>query len=418
MRSGRYHGGTAPALAPRDGPDPARHAAGQLTDDPMTPRHDDERYWSGIRAQYALHDDFINLENGFFGMPAIPVAQAAAHHMEHANLRASHFMRNRYPAELEATVAALAALSGCAPEEVAVTRNATEGMNILLQGYPFFPEDELVYSNHEYDSVIETVEMLHARRRVKAVKIDLPLRLDSDDDILARYACAITPNTRAIVVTHLLHRTGRIMPVARIADLAKRRGIDVIVDAAHSYAQLDFRIPDLGADFLAANLHKWLGAPIGSGLLYVKRERVAEVSPLFGCTMFGEDDIRKLTRIGTIPPANVMAIRDAIDFHNAIGSAAKEARMRHLQRSWSERVRRFSHVEMLVPEQAEAACALASFRVRGRDGAGVVRELLERHRIFTAAPKVGTDTMVRVVPFLYTSPAELDRLVEAIEALG
>lgn len=385
----------------------------------MTHTSDEEQFWSGIRAKYAL-SDFINLENGYFGIPAIPVAEAFARYQAKANREASLFMRNQFPQELVATVKALAGFTGTNEKELAITRNATEGMNILLQGYPFAPGDELIYSNHEYESILETIAVLHARGRFHAVKLELPLRLDADDEIIARYEQAITPKTRVIVLTHLLHRTGRIMPVARIARMARERGIDVIVDGAHSFAQLDFRLPDLGVDFFATNLHKWLGAPLGSGLIYVRRERIAEMSPLFGCTMFGRDDICKLVRIGTIPPANVMAIRDAIVFHNAIGGARKEARMRYLQRYWTSRIRddrQFDHIEMLIPESPEAACGIASFRVRGIQGTDVVKALFEQHRIFTAAPVIGNETMVRVVPFLYTSTDELDRLLDALAAL-
>jgi selenocysteine lyase/cysteine desulfurase len=387
----------------------------------MTPTSGDEQFWSGIRAQYALHDDFVNLENGFFGMPAIPVADACARYQTIVNREAAYFMRTKFPQELEETVTALAGFTGTDRRELAVTRNTTEAMNILLQGYPFAPGDELVYSNHEYNSVLEIIDLLHSRGRFRAVKLTLPLRLDSDDDIVARYERAITPKTRAILLTHVQHRTGRIMPVARIARIARERGIDVMVDAAHSFAQLDFRIPDLGADFFAANLHKWLGAPLGSGLVYIKRERIPDMSPLFGCTMFGRDDIRKLTRIGTVPPANIMAIRDAIDFHNAIGSARKEARMRLLQRHWTERVRqdgRFSRIELLVPDAPEAACGIASLRVRGMDEETVARRLFEKHRVYTAVAKLDDEAMVRVVPFTYTSMEDLDHLLEGLQELG
>jgi selenocysteine lyase/cysteine desulfurase len=387
----------------------------------MTFASGDAQFWSGIRMQYALPDDFINLENGFFGMPAIPVAEACARYQATVNREAAYFMRTKFPEELEETVTALAAFAGTDCRELAVTRNTTEAMNILLQGYPFAPGDELICSNHEYTSVLETIDVLQSRQRFRAVRLALPLRLDSDDDIVTRYERAITPKTRAILLTHVLHRTGRIMPVARIARIARERGIDVIVDAAHSFAHLDFRIPDLGADFFAANLHKWLGAPLGSGLVYVKRERVPDMAPLFGCTMFGKDDIRKLTRIGTVPPANIMAIRDAIAFHNAIGSARKEARMRFLQRHWTERVRqdgRFSHIELLVPDAPATACGIASLRVNGMAEETVAKRLFEKHRVYTAVAKVDDDAMVRVVPFTYTSIEDLDRLLEGLQDLG
>jgi selenocysteine lyase/cysteine desulfurase len=377
----------------------------------------DEAYWSGIRDQYVLNDEVINLENGFFGVPSKPVQQALEEYNRLVNREGSFFMRTRYPQRLAAVVKALADFTGASEEELLIVRNPTEGMNILIQGYPFRPDDEVVIGNQDYDSVDETLQMMQQRGRLKLVRIALPFHPKNDEEIVALYENAITPKTRVLLVTHILHRTGQILPVAKIADMAQRRGIDVFVDAAHSFAHLDYRLPQLGCSFIAAHLHKWLGAPMGVGLLYIRKERVRDIAPLFGDTTHADSDIRKLGHFGTTPPAPELAIEDAIAFHNMIGGSNKEARLRYLKDYWTSRVKRLPGIELMVPDDPQRSCAIAAFRVNGKDAQDVAEYLFQAHRIFTVAPIVNGERVVRVTPHLYNTPADLDKLVAALEAL-
>jgi selenocysteine lyase/cysteine desulfurase len=229
------------------------------------------------------------------------------------------------------------------------------------------------------------------------------------------YENAITPRTRVLLVTHLLHRTGQILPVAKIAAMAKSHGVDVFVDAAHSFAQIDFHLPDLGSDFAVANLHKWLGAPLGTGILYIRKNRIVEITPLFGDVDHAKADIRKLGHVGTSPPAPVMAIEDAIAFHNRIGGRNKEARLRYLKDYWVERVKEFRHIEMMIPDAPERSCAIAAFRVDGWQAQQVADYLFKEHKIFTVATVAAGLDVVRVTPLLYTTTSDLDRLVSALQ---
>jgi selenocysteine lyase/cysteine desulfurase len=376
---------------------------------------DDEGYWSTIRAQYRLTADFINLENGFFGIPAAPVLDACEAHTRLVNAEGAFFMRTKYPQRLQRVVESLAAFSGVPPREIVVVRNPTEGMNILIQGYPFREGDEVLIGNQDYASVDEAVQMMEQRGRFKLVRVAQPFQVDSDEQVVSLYERAMTERTRVIVLTHVLHRTGQILPVAKIAAMARARGVDVILDAAHSFAHLDFRIPDLGCDFVVGHLHKWMGAPLGVGFVHVRKERIAEISPLFGDVGYGADDIRKLAHFGTTPPGPVLAIEDAIAFHQLIGSANKEARLRYLKDYWVNRVRSFRRIEMLIPEASERSCAIAAFRVADMDGQAVVNYLLEQHGIFTCAPFIGEERFIRVTPALHNGPEQLDRLVTALE---
>jgi selenocysteine lyase/cysteine desulfurase len=250
------------------------------------------------------------------------------------------------------------------------------------------------------------------------MRLDLPLDPVSDEQIVSLYEDALGPNTRVLLVTHLIHRSGQIMPVAKIAAMARRRGIDVMVDAAHSFAQLDFSLPGLGADFVAANLHKWLGAPLGVGLLYIRRRRIADIAPLFGDVSHRAEDIGKLGNIGTVPPAPILAIEDALAFHHTIGSANKEARLRYLNQYWVDQVRRLPRVRMFTPADPMRSCAIAAFGIDGIPAAQVAKRLMSEHRIFTVARAIGDLDAVRVTPHLFTATADLDKLVAAIGELA
>jgi selenocysteine lyase/cysteine desulfurase len=383
---------------------------------PIAP--DDEHYWSTIRRQYTPSPDFINLENGYFGPPAIPVQEALRRYQEQVDRENSYFLRVRFPERLERVMEALSAFTGAGRDELLITRNAMESLNILVQGYPFREGDAVLLARHDYDSVIDTLRMLEERRGLELATVDVPLDPEGDDEIVALYESAITPRTRLLLVTHVVHRTGQIMPVAKIAAMARRRGIDVIVDAAHSLAHLDYTVPQLGAPFVAFNLHKWVGAPLGTGLLYIARERIADIAPLFGDVGHAPGDIVKLGHFSAVPPAPILAIEDALRFHASIGTRNKEARLRYLASWWMDRVRDVPGVRLYTPRDPRRHGALASFGIDGMPARAVAGRLLDDHRIFTVVRGIGDGECVRVTPHLYTSTADLDALVAAIRALA
>ncbi|WP_420476826.1 aminotransferase class V-fold PLP-dependent enzyme [Noviherbaspirillum sp. ST9] len=377
----------------------------------------DERYWLDIRSQYEPSPDFINLENGYFGMASRPVMDALEAYNLLVNREAAFFMRTKYPQRLADVVQSLAAFFGVSADEVLVVRNPTEGMNILIQGYPFGPDDEVVVADQDYDSVKETLTMMEQRGRFRLAPVQLPFHPVDDEEILAAYRKAITPKTRVLIVTHLLHRTGQILPVAKIARMAQDLGIDVFVDAAHSFAHIDYRLPELQSSFVVVHLHKWLGAPLGVGMLYIRSNRVRDIAPLYGDTSHAAEDIRKLARFGTTPPGPILAIEDAIAFHNRIGGRNKEARLRYLKECWVNEAKTLQRIELMIPDAPERSCGIAAFRVKDRDAQAVVDYLLAEHRIFTVAPMVGTTRVVRVTPHLYNTPEEMAKLVHALRQL-
>jgi selenocysteine lyase/cysteine desulfurase len=377
----------------------------------------DETYWSGIRDQFSPSADFINLENGLFGLQPKSVLEAFQRYTVEVNQQAAFFLRRQYPERHAAVLRRLTAFTGSDDGELLITRNVTEAMNILIQGYPLSAGDEVVLHDQDYPSMVAAFEMMRRRRDIQISSFRFPLLPHDDEEILALYDRAITSRTRLILLTHMIHTTGQIVPVAKIARMARARKVDVLVDAAHSFAQLDYRFADLGADFIATNLHKWLGAPLGLGLLYIRRDRVGDIAPLFGDTTYAETDIRKLGHFGVTPPASVLAIEDAIAFHEAVGARNKEIRLRYLKDYWVSRVRDLGAIEMLTPAGSDRSCAIAAFRVAGRSGKEVVDYLFDQHRILTVERDIDGATGVRVTPHLYTSIEQLDRLVAALERL-
>jgi selenocysteine lyase/cysteine desulfurase len=375
---------------------------------------DDESYWSTIRAHYSPAPGFINLENGYFGMPADPVRAAFRRYQDEVDHENAFFLRTRWPERLAHAKSLLAGFTGVAADELLITRSAVESMNILLQGYPFQAGDAILMARHDYDSSHDIVRMLAERKGLRIEQVDVPYDLEDEDAVVALYADAITPRTRVLLLTHLVHRTGRIMPVARLAALAREKGIDAIVDGAHSLAQIDFTIPQIGAPFAAYNLHKWVGAPLGTGLLYVARDRIADIAPLYGDVSFARDDIDKLGHVGVVPPAPIMAIEDALAFHTSMGTPNKEARLRWLARRWMDQVADVPGVRLYSPRDPRLHCALGAFAIDGVLAAEVVRRLMEDHRIFTVVRKFGDAEIVRVTPHLYTRPDDLDALARAI----
>jgi|SRR5580658_434064 selenocysteine lyase/cysteine desulfurase len=378
----------------------------------------DEIAWAEIRAQFTVAPDFINLENGYFGIQPDPVLAAFGRWTALANAATARFLRFEFPPLFDAVMADLAAFTGVGTDELLITRNATEAMNILAQGYPFRPGDEVVLGDHDYDHVVPIFELLAARKGIVVERVRLPLHPEDDAEIVDLYERAIGPRTRVVLATHMIHLTGQILPVAKLAAMTRRRGVDLMVDATHSFAHVAYRLPDLGADFVVANLHKWLGAPLGTGLLHVRRERLDEIQPLFADTMFPHGDIRHIGHFGTTPPAAVLAVSDAIRFHNRIGGANKAARLRHLKDLWMGGVADLPGVQLLTPRDPARSCGIGAFRIEGWGAEELADRLYAEYRILTVGRPIDGGPGVRVSPHLHTTTEDLDRLVRAIGQLA
>jgi len=276
-----------------------------------------------------------------------------------------------------------------------------------------------VMAEQDYGSMLDMFKLQARRRGMLPRLVSVPMHPRSDDEIVDVYERALTPRTRLLMVCHMINITGQILPVRRIVEMAHRRGVQVMVDGAHTFGQLDFTIGDLGGcDYFGSSLHKWLGAPLGAGILYVRRDRIAPLWQLFGDATFPDDDIRKLNHTGTHPAATDLAIRDALDFHEAIGAARKSARLRYLQRYWTEKVRGAKRMVLNTPEAPERSCAIANVGVEGVAPAELAKILFDKYRIFTVAIDGAGVRGVRVTPQVFTTTAELDQFVTALREIA
>jgi isopenicillin-N epimerase len=415
------------ALAGLSLPAPLASAADQLpalpTPPPVARASTDELYWAAVAAQYRLQPDLINLENGFYGIMARPVLEQYQRHVAWLNEHNSTYLRQQFGADAQAARVRIAASLGVLPEEIALTRGATESLQILIAQYRGLKAgDTIMYADLDYDSAQQDFDVLRERRGVSVVRIVLP-EPASRQGIIDAYtqALARSPATRLLLLTQVNHRTGLALPLAELIQLARSRGVDVIVDAAHGYGQLDVDVVGSGVDFAAFNLHKWIGAPLGTGFLYIRKARLSQIAP----HGVGEDEADIATRVhtGTTNTANVMTITAALDFHERIGIANKAARLRYLRDYWVSGVRGVKGLEILTPDEAGMSGALTSFRLTGHTSKAanqaVAARLLKQYDIFTVARSgaAGGDC-VRVTPALFTRPAELDRLVLALRAIA
>jgi selenocysteine lyase/cysteine desulfurase len=376
----------------------------------------DEAFWSEVRSVYPTYS-YINLENGFSSPEPAVTFDAFQRHQQEINGGLSFYMRRKKAADDATVKAQLAQLAGVPPEEIVITRNTTESLGTVTHGIDLAPGDEAVMCNQDYGSMLEQFRQQSRRRGLKCVEIAIPLHPKDDEEMVETYARAITPRTKLLLVSHMVNITGQILPVRKIADMAHARGVAVIVDAAHSFAHVNFTLPELDGDYLGASLHKWLCTPLGAGLLHIKKDKIRTVWPLFGDTTRTEDDIRKLERIGTHPAWTTLAIADAIRFHTMIGAARKEARLRYLQQYWTDKVRGVPKVYLNTPTGTRA-CGIANVGITGMTPAALATALFDKYNIFTVAIDTVAVKGTRVTPHLYTNTTELDALVKALRDLA
>ena len=344
---------------------------------------------------------------------------AYVQHIRDVNAVSSYYMRTRQFDDKRAAQTQLAGLLGCSPNDLIITRNTTESLDTVIGGFPWKAGDEAVMAQQDYGAMLDMFKLQARRHGIVNRVISLPNHPQSDAEIVSLYENAITPKTRLLLIAHLVNITGQILPVKQIVEMAHRHGVDVMVDGAHAFGQLDFTLADLGGcDYYASSLHKWLGTPLGAGILYVKPEKVAQLWPLFADNNLADNDIRKLNHTGTHPVATDLAIQDAIQFHQRIGIARKEARLRYLQRYWTDQVRTHPNITLNTPTDPARSCAIANVGVARNTPADLAKLLFEKYKIFTVAIDSANVHGVRVTPHLYTTTAELDLFVKALKEVA
>ena len=381
-------------------------------------RASDEIFWNWVRDSYTVSRNILNLNNGGVSPQPKITQDAQEKYNRMSNEAPSYYMWRIIDAGREPLRDSLAQLSGCSPEEIAINRNSTEGLNTIIFGLNLQKGDEIVMSNFDYPNMHNAWNQRAKRDGVVLKKAILPLPMDNDDEIVKLYTDLFTNKTKIVHLTHIINWTGQIIPVRKIADEAHKRGIEVIVDGAHSFAHLDYNIPDLGADYFGTSLHKWLCAPFGSGLMYIKKDKIKNIWALLSSDEPDGENIRKFESLGTRSFAKEMAIGYSLDFHNMITTNRKQERLHYLKNYWASKALENPKVFMNTSLDPKYSCALSNFGIKGMTGSEIDQQLFGKYKIHTVAIKHEHIDGVRVTPNIYTSESDLDRLVLAINEIA
>ena len=378
----------------------------------------DEDFWGWVKEQYTVSPNLLNLNNGGVSPQPKVVQDAHIRFYQFSNEAPSYYMWRTLDEGREALRSKLAELAGCDAEELAINRNATEGLNTVIFGLNLKAGDEVVLTKQDYPNMINAWKQREKRDGIKLVWLNLNLPEENEDVIVQQYVNAFTSKTKIAHVTHLINWTGQFLPIKKIADEAHKRGIEVIGDGAHSFAHTDFKIPDLGCDYFATSLHKWLCAPFGSGLLWIKKEKIKNIWALLSNNEPDGTDIRKFESLGTRSFASEMAIGNAVDFQNVIGPKRKEERLRFLTDYWNSRVSDLKKVSFHQSKNKQTYCAISSLAIEGMKPADVAGTLHTKHKIHTVAIDWENIHCVRITPHVYTSTKDLDRLIAAVRLMA
>ena len=378
----------------------------------------DEDFWAKIRGGYLLKPDYINLENGYYCFLPQVTLENFINHIKEVNYQGSFYMRTVQFDNKKIMATKLANLAGCSPEELIITRNATESLDMIIGGLDWKHGDEAVMAEQDYGSMVEMFRQIAKRYGVVNKIVSVPNLPQTDDEIVDLYAGVITEKTKLLMVCHMINITGQILPIRKICDMAHSRGVQVMVDGAHAFAHIKFAISELNCDYYGSSLHKWLSVPLGAGILNIKKENIRKVWPLLAEGEKKEDDILRLNHTGTHPVHTDLAIADAIDFYNIIGAERKEARLRYLQHYWSDKVRKLPHIILNTPSDPARSCAIANVGIKGIKPDILADTLLKKYRIYTVPIDVANVHGCRITPNVYTTTSDLDVLVKALTELS
>ena len=393
------------AVAAIDGQDPWQVAA-------------DEDFWRRIRGDYTLKPDYINLENGYYCFMPQETLEHQIQHLRRINYEGQYYMRTARQKNKRIVAGKVAKVVGCSADEMAITRNTTESLDLVIGGMDWKEGDEAVMAEQDYGAMLNHFKLVGKRFGVVNRLVSVPNHPKDDEEIVDLYASAINDKTRLLMVCHMINITGQVLPIRKICDMAHERGVEVMVDGAHAYSHIDFQMADLDCDYYGASLHKWLSAPLGSGMLYVKKDKIDNVWPLLAAGNYDSNDIRRLNHLGTDPVHVDLGIVNAIEYQEAIGLKRKEARLKYLQQYWTKQLRDHPRVIINTPADINRHGAIGNVHIEGWDSRELADTLMQDYRIFTVGINRPGVVGLRITPNLYTTLEELDALVSAIKALS
>ncbi len=378
----------------------------------------DEDYWRTIQQGYtASSSSILILNNGGVSPSPLVVQQAVERYNQLINQGPSYYMWRILDQGREPVREKLALLAGTLPDEIAINRNATEALNTVIYGLDLARGDEVIGTLQDYPNIIQAWRQRAQREGIVYKQLSFNFPIEDDGQIVRAYEKAITPKTKLIHVTHVINWVGQIMPVQKICHMARKYGIEVLVDGAHSFGLLDFKIPELGCDYFGTSLHKFLSAPVGTGMLWIKKEKIPRIWPLLCNSQPKGDDIRKFETLGTRSFAIEQGIGEAINFHNAIGSKRKEERVRYLKNYWAEKALKLPGVRLSTSLKPQFSCGICGVSIDGMTPGEVEGKLMAKYKINTSPTVWENISCVRVTPHVYTTLSDLDKLVKALTGI-
>lgn len=378
----------------------------------------EQDYWEWIRQSYTVSANITNLNNGGVSPQPKVVQEVFENYNRLSNEGPSYYMWRILDKGREALRSNLAELAGCDADEVAIHRNSTEALDTIIFGLNLEKGDEVIVTNYDYPNMRNAWLQREKRDGIKLVWVSVPLVTESEDELVNVYANAITGKTKIIHITHIINWTGQILPAKKITELAHEKGIEVVLDAAHSFAHIQFSLHDLGVDYAGTSLHKWLCAPFGTGMLYVKKDKIKTIWPIFPNDKPDGEDIRKYEALGTRSFPAEMAIGRAISFHQSIGSERKQNRLKFLQEYWTSKVKQHPKIKFYTPLGNNSSCAIATVGIEGMQAGEIESKLFDKRGIHTVAIIWEGVNGIRVTPHVYTSTSDLDNLVEGLLELA
>ncbi len=377
----------------------------------------DDTFWNSIRGGYKLKPDYINLENGYYNFMPTEILEKYIEHVKEINYQGSFYLRTVQFDNKKRIAAKLSEMLGCKDDELIITRNTTESLDMVIAGQNWQQGDEAVMAEQDYGAMLDMFKQISKRYGTVNKIISVPNHPKSDEEIVELYSNAITPKTKLLMVCHVINITGQILPVKKICEMAKSKNVKVMVDGAHAFAHIKFNLPDINCDYYGCSLHKWLSAPLGAGILYVRKEEIKNIWPIFAEAEKDMNDILRLNHTGTIPVHVDLGIENAINYYTTIGIDRKEARLRFLQNYWTSRVRELPNVVLNTPKEKNRACAIANVGIKNIKPSELCKTLLDKYKIFTVAIDYAGVQGCRITPNIYTSTKELDLLVKAIKEM-
>ncbi len=378
----------------------------------------DEDFWFTIQEAFTVDRSLVNLNNGGVSPAPAVVQESMRRYLEISNLAPAYHMWQVLEPQRETVRTRLAATFGCSAEEMAITRNASEGLQICQLGLDLKPGDEVLTSTQDYGRMLTTFDQRARRDGIVVKKVVLPVPAEDPGEVVEIYRRALTERTRLLLMCHMINLTGQILPVAEVVAMARRHGVPVVVDGAHAFAHFPYQRDELGVDYYATSLHKWLFAPHGTGFLYVRKELIPGLWPMMAAPATLDGDIRKFEEIGTHPAANALAIADALTFHEGIGGERKAARLVYLRDRWARRLAAHPKVRLRTSLKPGFACGLACVEVLGIGVAELADGLWKKHRIFTVPIRHEEFQGIRVTPSVYTTVEEIDRFSALLERVA